>query len=257
MIYEADEFVFEPPPEVARARRVLVKPCARYPFAYPVSTSRETLATVVAGIRRVSDADILFLESAAPGYTARQVYQALNYDFPRVMRWDVEESFTVEVENPLAKPFTMSTFRVPNIILYCDYLISVAPLRITPAGASLTVPNLLGLIPRTRRGQGESLEINDLFCHPDIEGVMADLYFTLPFDLGIVDARKKFVCGNDPTQGREEDCGLIFVGEPYDVDREACRFMGVDAGYLRLIQAARGQLMSQNVDGKPVGKEGA
>lgn len=253
MIYEVDEFVFEPPPEVARARRVLVKPFARYPLPYPVSTSRETLAAIVAGIRRVSDADILFLESAAPGFTARQVYQTLGYDFPRVMRWDVEESFTVEVENPLAKPFTMSTFRVPNIILYCDYLISVAPLKICPTGANLTVSNLLGLIPRTRRGQ-EPLESNDLFCHPDIEGVIADLYFTLPFDLGIVDARTKFLTGDDPTQGREEDCGLVFVGEPYEVDRETSRFMGVDAGYLRLIHAARGQLMSQNVDGKSPGK---
>ncbi|MFH1486199.1 MAG: DUF362 domain-containing protein [Chloroflexota bacterium] len=255
MIYEASDFVFEPPPEVARARRVLVKPFARYPLAYPVTTSRETLATIVAGIRRVSDADILFLESAAPGYSARQVFQTLGYDFPRIMRWDVEESFTVEVENPLAKPFTMSTFRVPNIILYCDYLISVAPLKVLKAGASLSVANLLGLIPRSKRGQ-EVPGASDLFSHPDVDAVVADLYFTLPFDLGIIDARKALVAGDDPTGGDMEECGLVFVGEPYEADSEACELLGLDAGYLRLIKAGRGQIAAQSpIEERPQTKE--
>lgn len=252
MIYDVEDFVFEPPPEVSRARRVLVKPFARYPLPYPVSTSREVLAAVVAGIRRVSDADILFLESAATGSSARQVYQALGYDFPRVMRWDVEEAFTVEVENPLAKPFITATFRVPNIILYCDYLISVAPFRVLPSGGSLSVANLLGLIPRSKRVQ-EPLGTEDLFCHPEVDKIMADLYFTLPFDLGIIDARTKFIVGGDPTQGRVEECGLIFVGEPYEVDAEVSELMGVETKYLHFIESARGQLMSKGANGESRG----
>ena len=43
MIFKDSEFVFEAPPVVSRARRVLIKPCAGYPLPYPVTTSREMI----------------------------------------------------------------------------------------------------------------------------------------------------------------------------------------------------------------------
>ncbi len=67
MIFEAANFVFEPPLELAFARRILIKPSAGSSQPHPVTTSRETLAAVIAGIRKVSSADILILEGSA-GY---------------------------------------------------------------------------------------------------------------------------------------------------------------------------------------------
>jgi hypothetical protein len=72
-----------------------------------------------------------------------------------------------------------------------------------------------------------------------IEQVIADLYFTLPFDLGIIEARQKFVAEDDPTQGIIEECGRVFVGEPYEVDSEASRELGLKTDYLALIKEAR------------------
>ena len=120
MIFEAADFVFEPPLEVAFARRVLIKPSASCSRPHPVTTSRETLDAVIAGIRRVSAADILLLEGSVGAESVHSIYRALGYDFPRTMLLDVGEFVPVEVENPLPKPFALSTIWVPNVILSCD-----------------------------------------------------------------------------------------------------------------------------------------
>ena len=67
LIFDASRFVFEPSSVVSRARRVLIKPSAAYPLSYPVSTSPGILATIIEGIRQVSDADILILEGTPGG----------------------------------------------------------------------------------------------------------------------------------------------------------------------------------------------
>ncbi len=77
-----------------------------------------------------------------------------------------------------------------------------------------------------------------------IDIVTADLYFTLPFDLGIIEARQKFISWGDPAQGEVEECGKVFVGEPYEVDREASQTLGLKAVYLDLIEVARVELES-------------
>ena len=59
MIFEASDFSFKVPAMVSRARRVLIKPSASYPLPYPVTTSPDMLAAIIASIRHVSDADIL------------------------------------------------------------------------------------------------------------------------------------------------------------------------------------------------------
>ena len=130
MIFKASEFVFEPPPVVSRARRVLIKPSACYPEPYPVTTSRDILAVIIKGIRQVSDADILILEGTPSGESIYPVYQALGYNFPRLLTLDVKDCIWVEVDNPLTKPLAVPTFWVPNVILSSDYLITIAPLKV-------------------------------------------------------------------------------------------------------------------------------
>jgi len=72
--------------------------------------------------------------------------------------------------------------------------------------------------------------------------VLADLYFTLPFDLGIVEARQKFTTRDDPTQGEVEEFDKVFIGEPYEVDREVAEALGLKMGYLDLIKTAKVEL---------------
>lgn len=242
MIFEASKFVFTPAPTVSRARRVLIKPCANYPLPHPVTTSRETIQLVIEGIRRVSDADILILDGTPGGSSIYEVYKALSYDFPRVLMLDVKDCIWVEVENPLSHPFSVPTFWVPNVVLSSDYLISIAPFKVFGKIGSFSVMNLLSLLP-VAKYRGEGIGWESLY-KLGIHKVIADLYFTLPFDLGIIDARKKFVGVDDPTWGEVEDYGKIFVGEPYEVDKEASDIAGLETEYLELIEAGKVELES-------------
>jgi len=238
LIFEASEFVFKPPAVVSRARRVLIKPSACYPAPYPVSTSREILATIVRGIRQVSDADILILEGTPDGGPVYPIYQSLGYDFPRVLMLDVKDCIWVEVDNPLPKPLAVPTFWVPNVILSSDYLITVSPLKVVKGRGNLSIMNMLSLLPSSKY-RGEAPAGWGALSNLGIEKVVADLYFTLPFDLGIIEARKKFITSDDPVQGKVEPCGKTFVGEPYEVDREASEVLGIKTEYLDLIREAK------------------
>ena len=241
MIYEAADFSFKVPPVVSRARRVLIKPSALYPVPYPVTTSADMLAAIIASIRRVSDADIILLEGTPEGEPTRPIYQALGYDFPRILRLDVKDCIFVEVDNPLPKPFAVPTFWVPNVILSSDYLITVSPLKTFNGSGSFSIMNLLSLLPCCKYHGDEGSGWASLY-NLGIDKVLADLYFTLPFDLGIVEARQKFAMSDDPTSGRVEEFDKVFIGEPYEVDREVADELGVKVGYLDLIRSAKVEL---------------
>ena len=238
MIFDASGFIFEPPSVISRVRRVLIKPSAAYPVSYPVTTSQSMLSAIIEGIRQVSDADVLILEGTPGGEPVYPIYQALGYNFPRVLTLDVKDCIWVEVDNPLPKPLAVPTFWVPNVILSCDYLMTVAPLKVVKGRGSLSIMNLLSVLPSSKYGGGAPWGWEALYSL-GIDKVVADLYFTLPFDLGIIEARQKFIGQEDPTQGWVEECGNVFVGEPYEVDTEASRILGLKTDYLDLIKEAR------------------
>lgn len=238
MIFDASEFVFKAPSVVARARRVLIKPSAGYPVPYPVSTSRDILSVIIRGIRQVSDADILLLEGTANGSSIYPIYQQLGYDFPRVLLLDVKDCIWVEVDNPLPKPLAIPTFWVPNVILSSDYLITISPLKINKGIANLSIMNMLSLLPSSKYN-GESLQGWNSLYSLGIDKAITDLYFTLPFDLGIIEARQQFITWEDPVNGEVKDYGKVFVGEPYEIDREASEVFGIKADYINLIEEAR------------------
>lgn len=247
MIFGAADFVFEPPPPVRWARRILIKPCSGYLLPYPITTSREILEIVISGIRKVSEADIIFLEGSPHQESMRSIYRALGYDFPRVLTLDVKDCILVEVENPLTRPFALSTFWLPNVLLYCDYLITITPFKVFAKQGSFSIKNLLSLLPVSKY-QGEKGSDWGALYSLGIDKVIADLYFTLPFDLGIIDAQKRFLGTTEPNEGEAEDYGKIFVGEPYEVDREASQSIKLVTEYLRWIEIAKTQLASLEGD---------
>ena len=240
MKLESSEFVFQAPPVVSRARRILIKPSAGAPLGYPVTTSREILSTVIDGIRKVSDADIIILEGTADGESVSPIYQTLGYDFPRVLTLDVKDCVWVEVDNPLPKPLAVPTFWIPNVILSSDYLISVTPLKEVKGHGWLSIKNLLSLLPSKKYGGGRH-GWKDLYTF-GIERVIADLYFTLPFDLGIIEARQKLITDDGNEEGEIEEIGAVFVGDPFQVDREVSETLEIKADYLDLIRLAESGL---------------
>jgi len=238
LIFDTSEFIFEAPLVISRVRRVLIKPSASYPVSYPVTTSRDILSMVIDGIRQISDADILLLDGTPRGDPIYPVYQALGYNFPRVLTLDVKDCTLVEIDNPLPKPFAIPTFWVPNVILSSDYLITLAPLKVFNGRGSLSLMNLLTLLPSSKYG-GETARGWEALYSLGIDKVVADLYFTLPFDLGIIEARQKFITQDDPTRGEIEECGKVFIGDPYKIDIEASEILGIKTDYLDLIKVAK------------------
>ena len=241
MIFEASEFVFKAPPVISRVRRILIKPSTSYPVSYPVTTSQHILSVIIDGIRQVSDADILILDGTPGGGSVHPIYQALGYNFPRVLMLDVKDCIWVEVDNPLPKALAIPTFWVPNVILSSDYLITVAPLKIFNGKGNLSITNLLSLLPSSKY-QDESQKSWGALYSLGMNKVIADLYFTLPFDLGIVEARQKFTSRDDPTQGKVEEYGKIFIGEPYEVDLKVSETLGLNTEHLDLIKSAKVEL---------------
>ncbi len=197
------------------------------------------ITKIIEGIREVSDADILILEGTPGGSPIYPIYQALGYNFPRVLLLDVKDCIWVEVDNPLPKPFAVPTFWIPNVILSSDYLITVSTLKEINERPEFSVMNLLSTLPSTKYGNRSANGWDSLYSL-GIDKVLADLYFTLPFDMGIIEARQRFV-GKGPqlNQGTVENFGKIFVGEPFEIDNEACQMLGIKSEYLDLIKVAR------------------
>jgi hypothetical protein len=238
LIFEASDFIFQPPPAISRARRILIKPSAAYPVPYPATTSPDILFLIIESIRQVSDADILLLEGTPGGEPVYPIYQALGYNFPRVLMLDVKDCICVEVDNPLTKPFAVPTFWVPNVILSSDYLISVTPPKILGSRASLSILNLLSLLPSGKYHDHNQNNWGALY-NLGIDKVLADLYFTLPFDLGIIEAKQKFTGFDGATPERIEEYGKVFIGEPYRIDCEASETLRLKTEYLELIDIAK------------------
>jgi uncharacterized protein (DUF362 family) len=241
VIFKDSEFIFTPPREISWARRILIKPCAGYPASYPATTSPKILRAIIEGINKVSSADIIIADATPNGEPIYPIYSALGYNFPNVLLLDTKDSIFVEVENPLSKFFAVPTFWIPNVVLRSDLLISVTPFNICKDTACFSIANLLSLLPVSKYKWGRKGGWGTLYAL-GIERVLADLYFTMPFDLGIIEARQKLFYSDDPTKGETEEYGKIFVGEPYEVDREASRAARVNCGYLRLIEEGRTEL---------------
>ena len=237
MIFKDSEFVFTPPPQLSWARRILIKPCAGHPLPYPVTTSPKMLKAIIEGIRKISSADIIIADGTPSGESIYPIYKALGYNFPTALMLDIRDSIFVEVENPLTELFAVEEFWVSNLVLRSDFLISVTPFKVHGNAGLFSIANLLSLLPvsRYQKGWGALYELG-------IEKVLTDLYFTLPFDVGIIEASQKFFYAEDLAMGRKEEYGKVFSGEPYEIDRELCQIARVECGYLKLIDQGRSQL---------------
>ena len=240
MIYKASDFVFTPPPQLSWARRVLIKPCAGYDLPYPVTTSPSLLKTIIKGIRKVTDADIIIADNTYSGEPINSIYKKLGYDFKHVLLFDIKDSLFLEIENPLEQFLAESTFWIPNLVIRSDFLISVTPFKIYNGNGWFSIANLLNLLQVTKYHKS-GLSNWEKLKEMGINNILADLYFTLPFDLGIIEARNKYYCTDDPAVSSVEECGKILVGEPYEVDLEASELAGLNTEYLQLINESRGQ----------------
>jgi len=228
---DSAKYEYKAPDSLTRARRVVIVPTVVDGCKYPLSTSRELLANIIAGIRKISRADIVILGSSQNDKTVQEIFAGLKYDFGRVLIMDTNETLCVEVENPLTKPFALSTFWIPSVILSSDYLMTTTPLKSRRKRASMAAASLLSVLPASKyidKKSGDWKYFNEL----GLDKVIADLYFTLPFDIAIVEATRHYICRNDGGIGRSEEYGKIYYGELAEVDAEISMDLGFRTPYL-------------------------
>ena len=241
MIVDASDFVFMPPTELNWVRRVLIKPFTSCQLPYPATVSPQMLQSIIDGIRKVSDADILIAAAMPSGDPIYPTYKALEYDFHHVLMLDIRDSIFVEVENPLVKFYAVESFWIPSIVLRSDFLISVAPFRVRGKFGLFGIANLLDLLPVSKYQKGNSGGWGSLYDR-GIEKVLADLYFTMPFDLSIIEARQRAFYSEEGEEKKVEDSGKIFIGDLYENDLRASQMAGIESEYLQLIDEGRSQL---------------
>ena len=103
---------------------------------------------------------------------------------------------------------------------------------------------------RFSRSQGRIMRKGDTSGNVlHVESIAADLHFTLPFDMGIIDGRKRLTSDEDPFHGDVQEDGRVFVGAPYQVDCEASSELGVKAEHLRLVEKAKDDQRRSSNDG--------
>jgi uncharacterized protein (DUF362 family) len=205
---------------VSRARRVLIKPSASCPLPYPVTTSADMLAAIISSIRRVSDADIILLEGRREDCRRARSTRRWGITFPGADAGR-QGLHLRGGGQPAAQAFAMPTFWVPNVILSSDYLITVAPMKTYNGSGCFSIRNLLSLLPSSKYHGEENPDGWDSLYSLGIDKVLADLYFTLPFDMGIVEAKQKFAVKEEPSSGDVEEYDKVFLGEPFEADCEA------------------------------------
>ena len=237
-VVDASTFEFVPPPQLAWAQRILIKAHASAGLPYPVSTSPWLIETIVNGIRKVTDAEVLIADGSPTGASLYPVFEDLHYEFNRTLLLDVKDSIFLEMENPLQEFFASPTFYVPNLVLRSDFLISVAPYHVKGKSGRFSIANLLGLLPLNQKRTGPEPEYQGL-RGLEMERVLGDLYFTLPFDMGVVEARQRWDYDDDPAKGQATEYGKILIGDPFEVDVLAARLYGAMPEHLSLIDQGR------------------
>jgi len=235
IIADLEGFMFRPPQVLRKCKRVLIKPNAAYPKLHPVTTSIETLQIIIDGIRQTSQAEIIILEGTVSSQSAEEIFTKLGYQKLGVELLDVDQCDYMRMVNPLEEPYVLKEIYVPQIISTCDYKISVSPFKLQTNLSSLTIKNLLGLLPRSKYRAKNPIARGKLHIW-GIHKCIADVFFTLDFDLGIIDGRRKFISQRGPAVGKSEDFGKILVGDLLTVDKEALRLSGLQAKYIRLIE---------------------
>ena len=105
----------------------------------------------------------------------------------------------------------------------------------------LSIMNLLTLLPSSKY-HGDATGGWEALYNLGIDKVLADLYFTLPFDVGIIEARQRVTGEDDYNREEFEESDKMFAGEPYEVDREVSQMFGLKVGYLDLINTAKVEL---------------
>jgi hypothetical protein len=255
-VTDSATFRYNPPRAAHAARRVIIKPNLGYPVGPPVTVSLPVLREVIAGVRRVApDAEIIVLEGVCTKTTFAAVMDKLGVTTmladladPKVILLDADREDAKTFPNTSREVQRFTEMDAPELLDEVDCRISVGCLKRTALKGrpliSSSIKNLYGLFPRERY-RGRSPHARGQLHVPDVQRVIADVYFTLgvKFDGAVVDADQKFISRDwQPDLGHAEPVGKVIFGDDLvATDRRACEIADEPiSDYLALIERLRG-----------------
>jgi len=226
--------------KLRRSTRILFKPNVAYNLPPPITTNVDIVKALVDAIISITDAKLLLIEGA----TSKSLEKNLNtngyYDLEKkgVQIMDVDD---LECACTQINGMKIKQLYLPKLVSSCDFKISIPVLKIGKGSASISVKNLIGLLPRSYYRVGNSLTRRKLHIW-NINKCIADIYFNIPFDLAVVDATMALQ-GKLPKRGKKIAFNKIVVSESlFEADKKSLGIAEMDwtsVPYMRYINDRR------------------
>jgi uncharacterized protein (DUF362 family) len=218
-VSDFNDFVYQPPENARKAKRILIKPNFGYPHGPPITVSMPVLKTVVAGLRAVnSHAQVLIVEGVCHRLPADEIMKRLGLERDGITFLDADQLPLATYRNPHLEPARFYELQAPALLREVDCRISIGACKWTVLNGrplfSGCVKNLYGLLPRAVY-RGRSPHSRGQLHRPDVWSVIEDVWATLGtlFDGGVVDATEVLHSPDwRPDRGRTIKCGQIFWG---------------------------------------------
>ena len=215
---------------LATVQRVLIKPNLVEPRPPPITTPVELVAALAASIHAsYPDLEIIIGEGCgSSSNTTWQIFEFLGYlgltDLPNVTLMDLNEAPSVRIQNENCRRWP--ELYLPEIV-FDSFLISVPVLKAhSLAGVTLTMKNMIGLVPPAHYQQSGSWKKNAF--HRGIQEAVFDLnrYRTPDFTLldATVGMQEAHLWGPtcDPPVNR-----LAASYDPVSIDSYGCGLLGI------------------------------
>lgn len=231
------------PALLARQERVLVKPNLVNASPHPVTTHPDHCRALVEYVRAHSRAEVVIAEGCGDAVLdTDDIFEALGYtDLAReldVELLDLNHAPLVERPNPGASVF--ETMHLPQCA-FTHLILSAPVLKVhSLAGVTGTLKNMVGFAPPEFYSGRGGVWKKAVF-HLRMQASVMDLNRLVRPQLTVLDASVGLaeyhlggaVC--DPPPSR-----VVAGTDPYGVDREACRLLGVDWRSVRHVAVEAG-----------------
>jgi len=222
---------------IAEQSLILLKPNLVTSSPPPVTTDAGMVAAVAKWCRNVTHATLLVVEGSGEGDTYRN-YRELGYrNVPADELIDLDREGIAEYENPDAQRF--QKIWLPCIVMK-GFLISIPVLKDhTTSGVTLSLKNLVGLLPASRYGDYWSFNKSQVH-NGNLDHAITDLCRYRPPDLALIDGRIGMKDGHLSGTPCNPPKRVILGGRnPWNVDVEGARILGWDPDRIEHLRATR------------------
>jgi uncharacterized protein (DUF362 family) len=248
-LYETLRRVLEEHKLNVRGRKVVIKPnLVEFETGSAINTHPIVVHALFEAVRSMDAAEVRIAEGPALRRGTLDLADAAGY-FQTIPRFEsvfvdlnLDDVSRVRLKRHVS---SLEDLYLPNTVLGCDLLISLAKLKTHRwAGVTLSMKNLFGIVPGGVYGWPKNI-----LHWAGIHESVVDLHSVFPNQFAIVDGIVGME-GEGPLHGVPKRMNLLVAGsDSAAVDATCCRIMGIDPlriDYLRLAARDPHRLVGEN-----------